>query len=78
MEAGAKEHFRVLGTPLQESVIALLNDPDCGLAVTLKVPDCPLGIVTVSGDAVKVTLDPPVVPPPPPLPPPLLGPHDGL
>jgi hypothetical protein len=74
MEAGEKEHFRVLGTPLQESVIALLYAPDCGLAVTLKVPDCPLGIVMVSGDAVKVKFDPPDVPPLPPL----LEKHDEL
>lgn len=72
MEAGEKEHFRLLGPPLHESVIALLNEPDCGLAVTLKVPDCPLEIVTVSGEALKVKFGPPEAPPP------LLALQDGI
>ena len=55
--AGENEQFSVLGIPLQESAIALLNGPDCGSAVTVKLPDCPAGIVTVDGDALKDTVD---------------------
>jgi hypothetical protein len=42
--------------------MGLLNDPDCGFAVTTSVPDCPAGMVTAVGEALKVTLfveDPP-------------------
>jgi hypothetical protein len=62
MAAGEKEQFQPLGIPLQASEMELLNEPDCGLALTVKVPDCPAGMVTVEGDALKVTVD---EPPPP-------------
>jgi hypothetical protein len=54
--AGENEQSRVLGSPLQESIILLFSDPDCGLATTVKFPDWPERIVTVAGDAVKETL----------------------
>jgi hypothetical protein len=53
MEAGEKEQLKLLGIPAHEREIALLNAPDCGLAVTVKRPDCPAGIVTEEGDAPK-------------------------
>jgi hypothetical protein len=59
MVAGEKEQFKVLGSPLQESAIELLNEPDCGFAVTVKVPDRPAGIVRDIGDALKDTIDDP-------------------
>lgn len=55
--AGENEQLRLLGIPLQESEMALLNGPDCGSAVTVKLPDCPAGMVTVAGDALKDTVD---------------------
>jgi hypothetical protein len=51
--AGEKAHSSPLGRPLQESVIALLNDPDRGVAVTVKFPVCPAGMVSEFGDALK-------------------------
>jgi len=51
--AGAKAHSSPLGSPLHESVISLSNDPDCGVAVTVRFPVCPAGIVTEFGEALK-------------------------
>src|SRR3977135_1807395 len=62
MAAGEKEQLKPLGIPLQESEMLLLKEPDCGFALTVRLPDCPAGMVTVEGDALKVTLD---EPPPP-------------
>jgi hypothetical protein len=39
--------------PLQLSEMELLNDPDCGFAVTVRVPEIPAGIVSEAGDALK-------------------------
>jgi hypothetical protein len=56
--AGENEQLRVLGIALHESAMALLYGPDCGTAVTVKLPeDCPTGMVTVEGDALKETVD---------------------
>jgi hypothetical protein len=55
--AGEKEQLKLLGTPLQESEMGLLNDPDCGVAVTVKLPDFPVGMVTDDGEALKDTVD---------------------
>src|ERR1039458_815364 len=53
MLAGKKEQAKVLGMPLQLSEMGLLNDPDCGFALTVRFPDIPAGIVRDPGDAVK-------------------------
>jgi hypothetical protein len=55
--AGEKEQLNPLGIPPQESEMGLLNDPDCGTAVTVKFPDCPDGILIEMGDALKDTVD---------------------
>ena len=61
MVAGEKEQLKLLGIALQESEMELLNDPDCGFAVTVKFPDCPAGIVADDGEALKETVDEPPV-----------------
>jgi hypothetical protein len=61
MLTGENEHFSVDGTPLHESVMALLNEPDCGLALMVKVPVCPAGMVMELGVALKVTVEDPDV-----------------
>lgn len=53
MLAGEKEQLIVLGIPLQLSAIELLNDPDCGFAVTVRLPAAPAKIVSEAGDALK-------------------------
>ena len=53
MLAGEKEQLIVLGMPLQLSAIELLNDPDCGFAVTVRLPVVPAEIVSDAGDALK-------------------------
>jgi hypothetical protein len=57
MAAGEKAQLIPLGIPSQESEMGLLNDPDCGTAVTVKVPDCPEGILIEMGDALKDIVD---------------------
>jgi hypothetical protein len=37
--------------------MGLLNDPDCGFAVTVNFPVCPAGMVSAVGEALNVTLD---------------------
>ena len=59
MATGEKEQLKLLGTPLQESEMGLLNEPECGFAVTVNLPDCPAGMVTDDGEALKVTVDDP-------------------
>ena len=39
--------------------MALLKEPDCGFAVTVKLPDLPAGIVIDDGEALKATADEP-------------------
>jgi hypothetical protein len=51
--AGEKAQLRAVERFLQESVMGLLNDPDCACAVTVNVPDLPDEIVTDAGDALK-------------------------
>ena len=41
--------------PLQLSEMELLNDPDCGFAVTVRVPDMPARIVSEAADTLKDT-----------------------
>ena len=53
MVAGEKAQFSELETPLQDSAMGLLNDPDFVCAITVNVPDRPCGIVTDNGDALK-------------------------
>jgi len=51
--AGENEQLRVLGTPSHDSEIVLLNDPDCGFALTVSVPDSPGVIESELGDALN-------------------------
>jgi hypothetical protein len=53
-EAGANEQLRVLGNPEQARAIALLKAPDCGVAVTVTVPDPPEEIVKKEGLVPKI------------------------
>ncbi|MGA7290853.1 MAG: hypothetical protein WBX02_22290 [Terriglobales bacterium] len=55
MVTGEKAQLSELGRPEQESVIALLNAPDCGVAVTVSVADWPEASVSAAGEASKVT-----------------------
>ena len=59
MAAGEKAQLKPLGRPLQESEMELLNEPDCGFAVTVNPPDCPAGIVMDEGAALKDNVDDP-------------------
>ena len=51
--AGENEQPHPVGKPVQESETGLLNVPDCGFAVTVKLPACPAGIVTEDGAALR-------------------------
>jgi hypothetical protein len=53
MLAGENEQLIVDGMPLQLSAIELLNDPDCGFALTVRFPAAPAVIVSDAGDALK-------------------------
>jgi hypothetical protein len=57
---GEKEQLSELGRPAQESVMALLKAPDCGVAVTVSVADWPEASDSAVGDASKVTVPPPL------------------
>jgi hypothetical protein len=59
--SGENEHSSVDGIPLQESVMALLNEPDCGLALMVNIPVCPAGMVMELGVALNVTVEGPAV-----------------
>ena len=59
MAAGEKTQRKLLGRSLQESEMELLNELDCGVALTVKIPDWPAAIVTLDGDALKVMVDNP-------------------
>jgi hypothetical protein len=52
-EAGAKAQLHPTGSPVQESATWPLNDPDSGVAVTVRFPDCPAGIFIEVGDALR-------------------------
>src|ERR1700677_275853 len=54
MVAGENEQLSVSGILPQLSEMGLLKVPDCSLAVTVKAPDIPEGIVIVAGDALKL------------------------
>lgn len=65
-EPGANEHFKVLGSPEQESATALLNEPDGDATLTVRVPEPPGVIVIAFGFAPRVKLElPPVLVPQP-------------
>ena len=70
MLAGAKLQLNALGRLGQESAIELSNEPDCGVAVIVKLPDLPAAMFTLAGAAAKVNVG---VPPPE-----LASPHAGL
>ena len=53
-EAGANEQLRALGNPEQVRAIALLKAPDCGVAVTVTLPDPPEEIVKEEGFVPKI------------------------
>jgi hypothetical protein len=55
MVTGEKEQLSELGRPAQESAMASLKAPDCGVAVTVSVADWPEAIVSFPGEASKVT-----------------------
>jgi len=50
---GEKAQVHPVGRPAQESETGLLKVPDCGFAVTVKLPDWPDEIVTEEGDALR-------------------------
>jgi hypothetical protein len=56
MLAGEKEQLNLAEIPAHDREIALLNAPDCGVAVTVKCPDSPAEILSVEGDAPKDTV----------------------
>ena len=51
--AGEKAQVNVFGRPGQDSAIELLNAPECGCAVTIKLPDWPAGNVMDAGVALR-------------------------
>lgn len=53
-EAGANEHFRLLGSPAQVSATALLNEPPCGVTSTVEVPAPPEVMVIIVGLTLRV------------------------
>jgi hypothetical protein len=55
-EAGANEHFKLLGSPVQASATALLNEPPCGVTFTVEVPELPESTVIVVGLTLSVKL----------------------
>ena len=57
-EAGEKLQLKLLGSPAQASASASLKGPDSGVAVMVKVPDCPVGMVTTEGVAVNAKPEP--------------------
>jgi hypothetical protein len=52
-EPTENEQFNVMGHPLTDSAIGLVNDPDCVVAVILNVFDCPARMVSDEGEALK-------------------------
>jgi hypothetical protein len=58
-DPGAKEHFKLPGSPEQVSAIALLKDPDCGATLTVSAPAPPGGMVIEDGEVPRVNAEPP-------------------
>jgi hypothetical protein len=56
MPAGENRQCQPAGSAPQESDTRLLNGPDCGIAVTVKLADIPADIFSVEGDALKVNV----------------------
>jgi hypothetical protein len=52
--AGLNEQLNVLGIPLQLRAIGVFNEPDCSVAVTVRLPAVPAGIVIDPGAALRV------------------------
>jgi len=76
MFAGAKLQLNALGRLGHESAIGLSNEPDCGVAVIVKLPDLPAEMFMLAGAAPKDKVGVPL--PEPPEPPELDPPHAGL
>jgi hypothetical protein len=55
-EAGANEHFKLLGSPEQVSATALLNEPPCGVTFTVEVPELPEATVIAVGLTARAKL----------------------
>lgn len=53
---GENEQLHPLGSPVQDNATALLKAPCCGVAVTVRFPDCPPGIVNDEGEVLKLTV----------------------
>ena len=51
MVTGEKAQLKSCGSPMHESEMGLLNDPDCACAVILNFADFPAGMVMESGAA---------------------------
>ena len=57
MEAGENEQLKPVGSPLQESAMRSLKAPDCGVAMTVRFPDCPDEMVSDEGAALNETVE---------------------
>lgn len=55
-DAGANEHFKLMGSPEHVNITALLNEPAWGVRFTVEVPDPPLVMVIAGGVALRVRL----------------------
>lgn len=53
-ELGANEHFRPLGRPEQLSDTAVSNAPDCGVTLTVTLPDAPAERAIVAALTLRV------------------------
>ena len=53
-EAGANEHFKLLGSPEQVSATALLNDASLGVTFTVNMPELPESTVIVVGLTLRI------------------------
>jgi len=54
-EPGVNEHFKLLGSPEQASATALSNEPDCGLTLTVTLPDPPGARVIVGALTLRLS-----------------------
>jgi hypothetical protein len=53
-ELGANEHFKLPGRPGQVSITVLSNEPDCGVTLTVSVPEPPATSVIVGALTLRV------------------------
>lgn len=56
MDAGENEQLKSAGRPEHVSAIELLNEPECGVTVTVIFPLAPVEIVSAVGFAPRVKL----------------------